>query len=656
MPHLIIVPFLLAPHFIIPAALLYLIHLDQQETITRVRAGEWECFPIPCAPTPPPLPYRSNEIAQAHAHARSVIDTQPHATLTLEQMLKPRAKEIHRKIRARGLRQKYSRMRRYMCECPPNEMHMKFLRPARPFRTADFKSELQAVAMNFIQRMPASKHSVRILVDLRGNMSKPWNCHSPMRECVRNWTVQSAICYGAMFARQTYLLHRPKQTPFRTLSCTLPFKRELRKAVNDQWLNSLAREYTIKQFRNSVLPQIPRQRGYVCSKFARYLRDSLWYSYINQACADCRHTDMRQSPMRKYVKTYDIADKLVSCAFARAIDEYEMEISPMRRCAVEEQETIQHGLFHLRMNASTMKRAVESIYAQYYIQLCAARLTHRRAQMTSSPLRVFTRHNKDIIIHAVNQRKSRGYQRDCTLRALVEDFHKNYGRITRRMQVGTYKKEHNIPEVALEDGSIHTAMIVFPSNMQLVDKFLAESNLEGFTDRVYYQGKHHFRSYATALFVNKTVDEIIDTARTYKHISHLTQTDTMVWILSTNNKMTIPEDQQDLCTRRSEICFVRRDRCKFTESQYRQAHNKVRDYLKRLKNDKIQFAVSFIGSWLSNELVITLEAPMDVDVKPLYRELIHQVNLIKGFIFAKLIDNVRWVSLPPLSNDSTMVC
>ena len=79
--------------------------------------------------------------------------------------------------------------------------------------------------------------------------------------------------------------------------------------------------------------------------------------------------------------------------------------------------------------------------------------------------------------------------------------------------------------------------------------------------------------------------------------------------------------------------------------------SKVRDFEKRQYSKDLTITVNCLEKWLSDEIVVVVEGNCDgtfETFETLNRDLVHHVNLIKGVIFAKLIDLTAWLHLPPL--------
>ena len=221
------------------------------------------------------------------------------------------------------------------------------------------------------------------------------------------------------------------------------------------------------------------------------------------------------------------------------------------------------------------------------------------------------------------------------------------------MSLQTFKKQYSIGDVAFAKDCCNYVTIEFPPNTQLVDQFLSESNLDGFVGKTIYSSKNEFVSCANCLLDNEpaSIDELIDAAQTFKNISHLTNQDTKVSILADSGKVEIPVDDDNSCKRLIELHFVKRDHTDFTSYQYRSCITKAKEFVKN--HDNIKFEIGFLNRWLSDTLIITLSHTDFLQVKSnnLTTDIIQSINLIKGIIFAKVIDRVQWLQLVNKENE-----
>jgi hypothetical protein len=274
------------------------------------------------------------------------------------------------------------------------------------------------------------------------------------------------------------------------------------------------------------------------------------------------------------------------------------------------------------------------------IAYLASRRTSKR--MASSPLREWTLLNSaSIQCHANKMHEIRSL-RSRTLKKIGDLLSEKSQDLTVRRNL--------IPEVQFQPTCASYVIIIFPQDLQIVDRFLADSNLGGlqsverFTGYTIYTDKNHYRSYATSLLVSgRTINDLIDAAHTFKNISHLTHKNTQVQILSDSDK--IQCNHRSLLVRKIELYFVKRDRRDFRPSDYKTCSVKTTGFLKRYPD--LTFTIGFVGRWLGDTVLITIQGPFELPIKynNLCADLIQVVNLIKGIIFQKIMDRTCWLHL-----------
>jgi hypothetical protein len=603
MPNFILIPILIIPHVAIPAALMYVLYLEQQETISRVRRSQHR--PRRSRPPPP----ASNDTAQAKCVKKLNIKTNSCNNAG------PSPSPSHSHSHIRAAREKY-------------------------------------VELFGVDAIPPSHKQIRKLM----SSESLYDCHSPMSVYITDKQGMLNMIRSNMSLKRS--LCKPKKTPMRDLVQDPLFQNELIDAANTVCFNRFYK-LVLKDWMNSkVLPKIPVQRGLILSQLRPILMSTLWYAEIQKSFAESALWHMNQSPMRSLAQTNKLREHIFDAAFFREVDQEKIDDNPMRKLALEEPVEIARlartKSLNMTLNRSPMSRFVRSNgnITKQMISWLAGEYSRRLARLIGSPLRHFTVTNRDFILHKACEFQLIQQERKAITTKIVELLSRNYGTLYRKFLLKEFRKEHNIPDVTFGLHCTNTARIVFPWNMQLVNKFLADSNLDGFTSKTLYQGKNQFQSYAYSLLGSGTsINDLTDAAQTFKNISHLTDKDTQVLMLADSTGIEIPDNMSALCKRHIEIHFVKRDRSTFKQAQFDIVLSKVRDFKKRQCSKDLTITVNCLEKWLSDEIVVVVEGNCDGNFETfetLNRELVHHVNLIKGVIFAKLIDLTAWLHLPPL--------
>lgn len=572
MPHPAVIPLLLIPHVALPAGLVYVLYLDHQETISRVRHAQVnESSLVPLPPVPPVLP---NPIIQPV------------------------------QVRLSGPRVK--------------------------------------VPLNLNSK-------IRKLISL--DSTKSYNCHSPMRkfaqENVKNFKK----------SRFNYLYRkydtRILKTPMRDLAKRRKFRKELTNFRNEIFRKEIWRGF----FHAQIVPKIARQRGIIMSKLASFVRRHIWYADIVHQIRCYNDTLMRSSPMFKLAQTEAFREHIVDQLFFRQFDYHTMETDPIRRLTCIEKDNIINAArrmkFSRTVRMSKMHQFVSKFNNRTAIIYHAACNLMNIAEMTSSPLRKWTLANCDIIKFNVQRMNDIRQARYDTLKKIDDLLAKNYGTLYRSHSLRAFRCRNNIPEVKFQDGCTSYADIIFPENVQVVDRFLADSNLDGFSNCTIYTGKNHFQSHAVSLLATEqgmpTINDLTDAAQTFVNISHVSHSDTQVKILSDSNKLNIDAVNATVVRRSIDLYFIRRDRADFKIGDFRNCRTKINDFMKRYPD--LQYTIGYLDRWLSGTMIINITGPLSLSGNVKYTNLttdvIQVVNLIKGFIFKKVMDRTCWLHLPP---------
>jgi len=281
--------------------------------------------------------------------------------------------------------------------------------------------------------------------------------------------------------------------------------------------------------------------------------------------------------------------------------------------------------------------------------------------MYSSPLHKWTIVNSDLVALRANILEDIQRLRREGLTAIQDGLARQYGRLYRPVALKNYRETHGATPMEFMDGCSNMVSIVFPPNVHLADQFLAESNLDGFQNRVFYTGPDQFESCTSTILdcpreVKSSLDDLTEAAQTYYNLSKLISSNTntnagaaSVEILADSTRL---ESKSSVgWERRIEIHFVKRDRTSFTKDQYGSVMKKVGIFQKKYSG--VTFKVGFLSRWLGEILVIQVQTTQSMQQEQEQEQhsahrtadLIQSINLIKGIIFARRTDYVCWMRI-----------
>ena len=719
-------PIVVLPHIVVPSALMYLIYLDHQETITRHRAT--------CCGTRP----KSNSPTPDSPQQTSLVTEQPRPTihitkdtLTEEDLLpKPASQSISAELLQQGrsnlrplekeecsvseleqtcvqkFQERKARKDRYntspmhmfaICngytlESAGRKLYLKAMTRSpmsNMTRGADFYYQLFCGKFNYennsihysprlplmqqaeiktrglesrkqfrkrqVQMKYSPMHNYMRQADLTRNslhrvhhLTGPssYNCHSPMRHMLLDTNAKDLLAERAIMKSYKRFTHKPKKTPMRDLVNTLQFRQELRQAYRDNMMRDSNKTY----FNWRVIPRIHDHRDFVMSPTRKCINKHILYSQILSWQRMDKQHQMANSPMRKLSADPHVQEVLCDSSFIRDYIYGLQERSPMKQYIAE------HGNF-LRscarrfllihtMARSSMVRCAWTHSGDFWYQANLREL--RNENQETSVMRAI---KEDDIKQAVTDRAWRLANQNAVRKRLHEDLARNYNTLYRKVLIRNYRKENNIPNPTLVPGYT-TAAILFPRNQMKNNQFLADSSLEDFEPKEEYYTPVEFRSYCvTNLQDPANVGDLVDVAKTFKQISHLTDEDTEVHILTDSTKIQFTENDEDMATCQATAAFMRRDQSKFTSSLFNKCQSKIRDYVKRYNNNaepdaQLEARISFNKKWLDKELVVTLTCPYkDNNMRNVLSDVVQHVNMVKGVIFAKSTDQVRWITI-----------
>lgn len=464
-----------------------------------------------------------------------------------------------------------------------------------------------------------------------------------------------------IYYRMSYQRHlcQPKKTKMRELASTRKFQKELNVSVTRINENRRASDLWKEYYYTHVLPKLAMQRGIVMSKLRPFLMCSTWYSIISNELREIRYDAMQLSPMYKLGQSKQFQSELDNIQQIRLYERYLERTNKLRIVSSIEKDNIVRlarvKQFNRTLNKSPMHRFIISnnYHAKLFLRSLGA--IQRHLTMVSSPLKVWCSANKYVIKQHVLTFDEIRMNRAKVLKNIANILAINYGSIYRKYVLKAFRAKNAIADVTLNNNCNNHAVIVFPLDIQAVDQFLSDSNLDGFVTKTIFSSTNHFQSQATSFLAlqqgkDPTIDELTDAAQTFKNISCLSDYDTHIRILSESGKINIPTDQVEKCQRIIEIHFVKRDRKDFKVGQYQSCVSRVNEMTKRYPY--ISITVGFLGRWLSDTIIVTMTGPITTTEKytNISTDMIQMINLVKGVIFAKMIDNTCWLSLPPLKD------
>jgi hypothetical protein len=415
-------------------------------------------------------------------------------------------------------------------------------------------------------------------------------------------------------------------------------------------------------YRYNVAPKIPLQQKITLSKLAIQVRNNMWYSFIDNQFRQEKHDMMDSSPMRKLARTVVFQEHIEDEQMFREMDHAWMMKNPIRLLTIREKTNIESMARQMRFTRSVSPSKMHQFISRasnhaslMYLATCH---TYKYVRMAASPLHRWTESNGLSIVAGAEEIQYIHLERSRVLSEIGESLAKNYCILYRKYMLREYRRQHRIPEVQFLDGCSNYAIIIFPADVQIVDRFLADSNLEGFRNFTLWTGKNHFQSYATSLLAatdeGVTINDLTDAAQTFKNISHLTHRETQVQILADSSKIVVPDLPGSTPRRHIEFYFVRRDRSRFRQSDFKSCTAKINEFIGSQPGSELTSAVGFVNRWLSDTMVIRLVGPATEDLKydNLSTDLIQVINLTKGVIFQKIVDRTCWIHLPLLRNSA----
>lgn len=616
--HPALIPILAIPHLLIPAALAYTLYLDQEETISRVK------------------------------HAQNIK-----RFWYREYLNSPMAffvKNNKRSIQLSALKHKAQQSR--LAQLVKRTVKQSFVK-CQQRRISTLRKHHSPLS-RFVQDNHCNGSELKSVKTLTS--SNTYNCHSPMRAFAV--TNKYFIQEKAYTKNYNFTLMRPRKTLMTDFISSPEVQNEIKFSNQTRYVNKFREELWKGYFYTHVCPKILTQRGIVCSKLGKFFRNNIVDAEINYYNRTRSYNNMLISPLHNLSSTDDFKDALFDNLIMRQWSIFYFDNHPMHKLAMAEAENIS-----LLASRRTIKSLLKESVMHNFITNTNNRIEFRDfidfkrksyETLKKSPLRIWTKYNKQIVNENAHRLFYIKAKRCKTLLDIEESLFREYPIIQKSMNLQTFKREYNIGNVAFSNDCCNYVTIEFPPNTQLVDQFLSESNLDGFVGKTTYYNKNEFISHANCLLDNHeptNVDALINAAQTFKNISHLTNQDTKVSVLADSGKVEVPIDDENSCKRLIELHFVKRDHTDFTVSQYRSCMNKAKEFVKN--HESISFEIGFMNRWLSDTLIITLSHTDFIKVKSnnLASDIIQSINLIKGIIFAKVIDRVQWLQLANKENE-----
>lgn len=642
----VLIPIVVAPHVVVPAVMLYILHLDQQETVARVRQYQVEHrVSLEQIPPAPPMPkYDYPPIYENDNVSENKDMPKPRKTFDMElfdawynryiRYMRMNESPMRNYIKHIGerpfkLKQRERDMRMYRCVLHPLYM---------------FTSSQELCCRRMLLRR------THILIDM--DSGNGYNCHSPLQQTFSGMDRQALIC-NAIYARYRINMCQPKETPMRDLCRDERFQAELSDACAAFNRMHFSRSVWRAVFHRYIAPKIPMQRGVVLSHMRRCILDSIWFAIMEYNEQIVRHEQFAYSPMHQLALNQQFKQHLVAYQQRKHDELRQRSRDHMWWVTLLEEHNIKRladkKRFNREVNASPMHQFIQTRDSRFELCAIVAHRINRHVLEFSSPLRAFTCENKRAIILMAGDMHCTKHIKSVYRSWICDDLRKNYGALSRKYAMRAYRLENNIPEVTFDKDCANTAFIVFTPNKHLANQFLADSNLEDFDSTTIYWNKNNFQSYAYShLGRGVCINDMTDAAQTFLNISHLTDENTKVQIHADTGKLCIPDGAQT--QRYIWIYFVKRDLTEFSDSLFKTCSNRVRDYFRRMKDADVDVRVGCMDKWLSDKLVVRIESVNDPNVQfdNISRDIINTLNLVKGVIYAKRSDRVGWIHLPPI--------
>jgi hypothetical protein len=262
----------------------------------------------------------------------------------------------------------------------------------------------------------------------------------------------------------------------------------------------------------------------------------------------------------------------------------------------------------------------------------------RYYDFSSSLLRRYSIANASAIAAKCDEHEKR---KEMRLRIVTDLKESNYTKVYTKMLLHRFQLEHGIPEVNIT-GQYNTAYVMLPRMKN--NQFVVDTNLECFEPVDDYYSEDDLQSYC----VNHNICsgsslDLINLARTFKDLS---RDPSSVWILTDSNKIALGYETYD-SSYYIRMSFVRRDREVFNLSQYKVCRTIIQEYLREKPGFEVRLA--FEGKWLTDELIVIIEAPLKLktrlEIRNIVEDIAQRINLIKGLIFAKIVDQIKWIEL-----------
>ncbi len=457
--------------------------------------------------------------------------------------------------------------------------------------------------------------------------------YSPMKSYIRDSNV------GIILAAH-YLIRRNNTYHLRTIDT------ELKKELTTAHTAYKRRRAVVRMYKADIVPHISSQRRYVLSPLKKILCSTCKYAEHLYIERQQRYNAMALSVMRQYITSYDICDKLESMYWLREYDMYLMARSPMRLYVCNNKEEInslsRRYALHFEIGLSPLHKCIKQ--AKPLLDVLYQYSLNRRNNMQQSLLRKYILCNTAELIRRLDERLHRAEIRQN----IVNQLHAmQYTFVYNKMLLRRYRDEHQIPAVHI-DGTYNTVYILFPYNTMKNNQFIADTHLQCFEPKEDYYSATDAQSYCTTHISDEAqMNDLVELSQTFKNLSSLTDAEANVWLLTDRNKLTIQGDALS-ATHYIRISFVRRDREAFDISQYKSCCAVVNDYLAEKTIPGMSIDLVFENKWLTDEIVIVVEAPVVKDqhlVKNAVEDVVQRINMIRGLIFAKIVDQIRWISL-----------
>lgn len=474
---------------------------------------------------------------------------------------------------------------------------------------------------------PKFKEELRQCTVLRDH--REWSFqNSPMRHYIRTYNMSLVLaCCGCIRQLRRFEAAKLPLSPMRDL-CSRE-KGSIQAASSLRDACRVQRKLTQWIYRRTVLPRISGHSELVMSPMRGLARRCSTEILLHRVETAALYCTANSSPLRAFVTDTHIQNYLENEYTLRQYDWEFRNNSPMR-------EFVQNNGTQLTRRAALFQSPMHQ-YAKsngHIIEVLA--YLREQSRVRRSPLYPIM-----DLAYCIQFHREAGVRRALRATIVSELKETLFGPVYQKLLSGRLRKDTGVSDVIAQPGYT-SVYIVFPAGRFVSNRFLLETGLEHVEayEDYFGPGPDQFQSYCVASVRGEEKDgdgdalsltDYVTLAGTYKQLSHLVDDDARVLLTTDLSKIQVQVNRGAMHYTR--IYFVRRDREDFTLSDY--------NSVKAIHPG----TVGFVNKWLGEELVIILESPYTDAAahRNAVSDLIQRVNLIKGIIFARVVDQVKWL-------------